>query len=86
VVGYPKIVLEIDRPFNTKFFGRTIRKMVSHPTEYSVVEEMIKPLLHVKASIHTSLRLSAGGRRPSDENLDRVKGKHFPYRTCCRKL
>ena len=50
-----------------------------------LVEEMIKPLLHVRASVHTSLRSSTGGRRPSDENLDRLKGKHFPYRASCRK-
>jgi len=31
-----KVVLEIDRPFNTKFFGRTIQKVVSYLTECSV--------------------------------------------------
>ena len=49
-----------------------------------LTEELVKPLLHLRASIHNPLGPYTRGRRPS-ENLDRLKGKHFPYKASSRK-
>ena len=85
-----KIILEADRSVNTEFFHRFRQ---NHPERgiksnrvfrIELTEELVKPLLHLRASIHNPLGPYTRGRRPS-ENLDRLKGKHFPYKASSQK-